>query len=97
MATHKAGLHKEVSVIFDGVWNPEIDNIQQSFGMPIANGATYVYPRALDIENWPKEPKFAAIIKVFKQVPKHIFFSKARREKKRLLSISKHLIINIPS
>lgn len=97
MATHKAGLHKEVSVIFDGVWNPEIDNIQQSFGMPAASGATYVYPRALDIENWPKEPKFAAIIKVFKQAPGRIFSSRARRERKRLLSISKHLLINMPS
>lgn len=97
MATHKAGLHKEVSVIFDGVWNPDIDNIQQSFRMPIARSATYVHPRALDIENWSKEPKFAAIIKVLKQAPRHIFSPKARREKKRLLSISKHLLINMPS
>jgi len=98
MTKHKAGLHKEVSVIFDGVWNPEIDNIQQSFGMPITNGASYVHPRALDdIENWPKKPKFATIIKVFRDAPKYIFFSKARRERKRLLSISKHLIINMPS
>ena len=97
MALHKAGLHKEVSVIFEGVWNPEIDNIQQSFDAPVASGAAYVHPGTLDMGNWSKEPKFATIIKVFKQAPGHIFSSRARREKKRLLSISKHLMINMPS
>ncbi|MHC4556343.1 MAG: hypothetical protein ACYTFW_04330 [Planctomycetota bacterium] len=97
MATHKAGLHKDVSVIFNGVWNPEIDNLQQSVGVAVASGAAYIHPGTLDMDNLSKEPKFATIIKVFKQAPGHIFSSKARREKKRLLSISKHLIINIPS
>jgi hypothetical protein len=97
MATHKAGLHKDVSVIFDGVWNPEVDNLQQSVGVAVASGAAYVHPGTLDVNHWPKQPKFATIIKVFKQAPGHIFSSKARREKKRLLSISKHLIINMPS
>jgi hypothetical protein len=97
MALHKAGLHKEVSVIFEGVWNPEIDNIQQSFDVPVASGAAYVHPGTLDMSNLSKEPKFATIIKVFKQAPGHIFSSRSRREKKRLLSISKHLMINMPS
>ena len=97
MATHKAGLHKEVSVIFDGVWNPEIDNLQQSVGVAVASGAAYVHPGTLSLDRWPKEHKFATIIKVFKQAPGHIFSSRSRREKKRLLSISKHLMINMPS
>ncbi len=97
MTKHKAGLHKEVSVIFDGVWDPEVDNIQPSLGVPMASSAAYVHPEALAIDNWPKEAKFATIIKVFREAPGHIFRSRARREKKRLLSISKHLIINLPS
>ena len=36
MSTHKTGLHKDVSVIFNGVWNPEVDNIQESFEEPVA-------------------------------------------------------------
>jgi len=94
MAKHRVGLHKEVSTIFDGVWNPETDNIQQFVGRPIASSATSVYPRPINADNEANDPKFATIVKVFKQAPGHIFSSRARREKKRLLSISKHLLIN---
>jgi len=80
MSTRKAGLHKDVSVIFNGVWDPEVDNIQPSF-----------------FDDWPKEARFATIAKVFIKAPGHIFSSKRRREKKRLLSISKHLLINMSS
>jgi hypothetical protein len=97
MAKHKAGLHKEVSTIFDGVWNPDVDNIPQSFEVALAPSTVYVHPNQLAVGHWPKEPKFATIIKAFKEAPGHIFRSRARREKKRLLSISKHLMINLPS
>lgn len=96
MRKRKVGLHKEVSVIFDGVWNPEVDNVQQSFGAPVASSAAYVYPGSMAMDHWPKEPRFATIIKVFKEAPGHIFRSRSRRERKRLLSISKHLMINLP-
>ena len=32
MAQHKPGLHKDVKAIFEGVWDPELDNIQQFDG-----------------------------------------------------------------
>jgi len=93
MSTHKTGLHKDVSVIFDGVWDPEIDNIQPSFEEPEVNNAAYVQPYTMAVNNWPQRSRFVTIAKVFK-APANIFSSKRRREKKRLLSISKHLLIN---
>jgi len=95
MSTHKAGLHKDVSAIFNGVWNPEVDNIQESFSEPAANAAAYVQPGLTAFDDWPKEARFVSMVKVFVKTPGHIFSSKRRREKKRLLSISKHLLINV--
>jgi hypothetical protein len=96
MATRKTGLHKDVSMIFDGVWNPEVDNIQESFDEPEANFADYVQPRDNGFDNRPKEARFGTMAKVFK-APGYFLSPRRRREKKRLLSISKHLLINIPS
>lgn len=93
MSTRKTGLHKDVSVIFNGVWDPEIDNIQPSFEEPAANSAGHVQPGPMAANNWPQEARYVTIAKVFK-APANIFSSKRRREKKRLLSISKHLLIN---
>jgi len=98
MNTHKAGLHKDVSTIFNGVWDPEQDNLQSS---PDEQGSTvvaYANPNAMALDDWPREkrPKFATLVKVFAEAPGHLFRSKARREKKRLLSISRHLLINQP-
>ncbi|MHC4203249.1 MAG: hypothetical protein ACYSTT_01250 [Planctomycetota bacterium] len=90
---HKKGLHKDVSVIFNGVWNPEIDNIQPSFEETAANSAGYVQPGPIAADNWPQGARSVTIAKVFK-APGNLFSSKRRREKKRLLSISKHLLIN---
>jgi len=97
MVKHKTGLHKDVSVIFNGVWNPEVDNIQLSFNEPVESNDAYILPGQLAVDNWPKEARFVNIVKVFAKAPGHIFSSKRRREKKRLLSISKHLLINMPS
>ena len=93
MSTRKTGLHKDVSVIFDGVWDPEIDNIQPSLEEPAADDAAYILPGSMAVGNRPKETRSVTIAKVFK-APAHIFSPKRRREKKRLLSISKHLLIN---
>ena len=93
MTTRKRGLHKDVSVIFNGVWDPEIDNIQPSFEEPASNSAGYVQPGPMVAGNWPQESRSVTITKVFK-IPGNLFSSKRRREKKRLLSISKHLLIN---
>jgi len=97
MSTRKTGLHKDVSVIFNGVWNPEVDNIQPSFNEPVPSSAAYVQMGQLACDDWPKEARFANLVKVFFKVPGHIFSSKRRREKKRLLSISRHLLINMSS
>ena len=94
MSTHKPGLHKDVSVIFHGVWDPETDNIQPSFEEPAANNAAYVQPGLMVVDNWPQQARFATMVKVLVKAPANLFSSKRRREKKRLLSISKHLIIN---
>jgi len=98
MNTHKAGLHKDVSTIFNGVWDPERDNVQPSLDESGANVVDYAYPQAMALDNLPREkkPKFATIVKVFAEAPGHLFRSRARREKKRLLSISRHLLINQP-
>jgi hypothetical protein len=97
MVKRKAGLHKDVATIFDGVWDPQQDNFQQSFTEPAPAAVAYVGPKAMALEAWPQEPRFATLVKVFTEAPGHLFGFKARRERKRLLSISKHLIINLPS
>ncbi len=99
MNTHKAGLHKDVSTIFNGVWDPEHDNVQSSLDGSGANVVDYADPQAVALDDWPieKKPRFATIVKAFTQAPGHLFRSRARREKRRLLSISKHLLINQPS
>lgn len=93
MSTRKTGLHKDVSLIFNGVWDPEMDNIQPSVNEPVTDNDAYVLPGHMAVDNWPQKTRFATMVKVFK-APANIFSSKRRREKKRLSSISKHLIIN---
>lgn len=97
MSKHKTGLHKDVSVIFDGVWNPEADNFQQSLREPVASSEAYVQPGSLAAENHPKEARLTNAVKGVVKAPGYLFSSRSRREKKRLLSISKHLLINMPS
>ena len=97
MSTHKSGLHKDVAMIFKGVWNPEVDNIQPAFDEPVPGSDAYVKLGQFAYDDWPKEARIATIAKVFVKAPGHLFSSKTRREKKRLLSISKHLLINMSS
>jgi hypothetical protein len=98
MNTHKAGLHKDVSTIFNGVWDPEQDNVQPSHNEQEATLVAYANPKALALDDWPSEkrPRFATLVKVFAEAPGRLFRSRARRDKKRLLSISRHLLINQP-
>ena len=93
MENHQSGLHKEVSAIFDGVWNPETDNVQPVIAAPIVGNATYLFPGA----SIARESGFGSILRGLMKAPGLIFSSRARREKKRLGSISKHLMINMPS
>jgi hypothetical protein len=97
MAKHNAGLHKDVARIFEGVWIPQIDNIQQSVQTYSPGAAAYITPKPLAMENWPKEAKTAAPKKAPKRASWNIFSPKARREKKRLSAISKNLLINLPN
>lgn len=92
MGNHQSGLHKDVSAIFDGVWNPETDNVQPAIAVPVASSATYLFPGATSA----REFGFGSILRGFMKVPGLIFSSRSRREKKRLGSISKHLMINMP-
>jgi hypothetical protein len=93
MTEYQAGLHKEVASIFQGVWDPAVDNIDQTFTPTGTNKVVY-HMGARPVPNQHREPKLASMAKTLSEVPGHIFSLKTRREKKRLSSISKHLIIN---
>ena len=94
MIKHEAGLHKDVAKIFNGVWIPEQDNIQNSVSAGYKDSGAFVHPQPLAAEQWPDRAK----VKRAKQSssPWSFFSPKARREKKRLSAISKHLLINQP-
>lgn len=103
MATYLAGLHKEVSAIFDGVWIPEVDNNQQTLSVAAPAAAVYARPKLLAPDHWafpqgvwPKKPKFAALTNLFKRRPRQTGPPRGRREDRRLSEISKHLLINQP-
>ena len=98
MSKHRTGLHKDVSNIFNGVWNPEVDNFQQSFREPVESSESYVQPGSFVVDNLPKkEARLTNAVKGVVKAPVYLFSSRSRRERKRLLSISKHLLINMPS
>jgi len=116
MANYEAGLHKDVLSIFEGVWIPHIDNVQQHVSAPVATSAAIAHPKPLAPDHWvlPKAtttrkhripgrvrshrtPRFSGITNALRQFPGQIFKSRTRQEKKRLESISKHLLINLPS
>lgn len=96
MTKHNAGLHKEVARIFEGVWIPQIDNIQQSIQTSSPGVATYIDPKPLELEKWSQKVKTKTPKKAPQKVSWSIFSPKGRREKKRLSSISRNLLINLP-
>ncbi len=97
MRKYKSGLHKDVPAIFDGVWNPDTDNIQQSFDAPAASTVAYFDPGSQTMSRLSEERGSAGFFSACKDAAEHVFRSRSRRERKRLSSISKHLMINIPS
>jgi hypothetical protein len=116
MANYEAGLHKDVLTIFEGVWIPHIDNVQQTISAPVATSAAIAHPKPLVPDHWilpdatvtkkhriPKRTRsyrssrFSGITNAIRQFPGQILKSKTKQEKKRLESISKHLLINLPS
>ena len=94
MIKHEAGLHKDVAKIFDGVWIPEKDNNQKSVSVGYKDSGAFVHPEPLAADNWPERVKISK--KAGKPSPWSFLSPKARREKKRLTAISKHLLINQP-
>jgi len=97
MAKHKAGLHKEVAMIFNGVWTPQIDNINQTLDQSLQIVSEYIHPKPIALKKSSKRVKNSAHPKASRRFSWDIFSKKARKEKKRLSSISKNLLINLPS
>ena len=97
MRKFSSGLHKDVPTIFDGVWDPATDNYQQSFDAPAAGSVAPVGSGQRIVDQWPRESKLGGFLRACKGAPGFVFRSRARRERKRLTAISKHLMINIPS
>ena len=95
MIKQKAGLHKDVATIFNNVWIPQVDNIQTSVSTAYSESGAFVYPRPLTTDNWPQRVKIPRKRKPASS-PWSFFSPKARREKKRLSEISRHLMINLP-
>ncbi len=97
MAKRKAGLHKEVAMIFNSVWTPQTDNIQQYYNTSSHVAALYINQEPTVLKQSSKRTKKSAHPKATKRISWDFFSPKARREKKRLSSISKNLLINLPS
>ena len=99
MLKHKAGLHKEVAKIFDGVWIPQIEDIiplpAASPAAP-AGSAVVIHPKPITLEKWSKEAKSSVPQKAPKRILWSMFSPKARRERKRLSLISRNLLIKLP-
>jgi hypothetical protein len=95
MRKFSSGLHKDVPTIFDGVWNPAKDNLQPAFEATVANSVASVNFGTQVVEDWPRESRLGGFLRTCKEAPGFLFRSRARRERKRLLSISKHLMINM--
>ena len=96
MAKHKAGLHKEVAMIFNSVWTPQTDNIQQYYNTSSHVAALYIRPKSTALKESSKRIKKSAHPKAPRRISWDFLSPKARKEKKRLSSISKNLLINLP-
>ncbi len=102
MAAYKPGLHKDVEVIFNGVWNAKVDNIQQYITSAGLTGSGRNAPKPLVSAARPVEK--AEVSQADKSAGDSqkqdwnrwfLFSPKKRRERKRLLSISRYL--NLPA
>ena len=79
--------------MFQGIWDPTVDNTEQSYKPVGANRIVYHLGNR-PAPNSYREPKLASVARALSEMPGHIFSLRSRREKKRLSSISRHLIIN---
>jgi hypothetical protein len=93
MAEYGAGLHKEVTLIFQGAWDPEVDNTEQSYAPRGRNNTAY-HVGVAPARGRHRESKLTSVARSLTRAPNHIFSVRSRRERKRLMSISRHLIIN---
>ena len=100
MAAYKPGLHKDVEIIFNGVWNAKVDNIQQYITPVGRTDSGRSVPKPL-VSAHPAEK--AGISQAGKSADssqkqdwnrRFLLSPKKRRERKRLLSISRYL--NLP-
>jgi hypothetical protein len=92
-----SGLHKDVPAIFDGVWNPGSDNSQEPLEPPTQNEVVSIDAQAQFVDDSPRESRLGGFSNTCKEVLGFVFRTRARRERKRLHAISKHLIINMES
>lgn len=97
MRKFSSGLHKDVPTIFDGVWNPARDNFSQAFEPLAVSNVAPVNVQPQVVDHRPKESAIGGFLRACKGAPGVVFRSRARRERKRLMAISKHLMINMPS
>ncbi len=96
MRKFSSGLHKDVPTIFDGVWNPATDNLQESFEAPETSNVAPVSAGTQVVDHWRRESRIGGFLRVCKDAPGIVFRTRSRRERKRLTAISKHLMINMP-
>ena len=95
MIKHKAGLHKDVAKIFNGVWIPQEDNIQNFNETISTENVAFIYPKPLTFEQKSQKTKAPKAAKAPKKASRILLSPKARRERKRLNEISRHLLINL--
>lgn len=101
MAAYKPGLHKDVDVIFNGVWNAKVDNIQQYIASPGLNSPGRNIPKPLVCAASAENAGVSKTGKPANDSQRQdwnrwfLFSPKKRRERKRLLSISRYL--NLPA
>ncbi len=86
MAQYKPGLHKDVKSIFEGVWDPELDNIQQFDGL---NSPSVSPASGLIREPAIPHSKFKAHSNTLEKQLKRFFLMPSRKKRKRrkLLSL----------
>jgi hypothetical protein len=89
MAQYKPGLHKDVKTIFEGVWDPELDNTQQFDGLnspPVSTTSRLIREPVIE------HSKFKAHSNVLEKECKRFLLMPSRKKRKRnkLLSILRY-------
>lgn len=92
MAQYKLGLHKDVETIFKGVWDSQLDNIDQHFSSKdhsIDIPSKYLIP-----EHKIHDSRFKVTSNLLEKEWKAFLLMppKKKRKRKRFLSISRYLL-----